>query len=306
MIDLPKCIEIDVDGGAYRWMHYHRDDPDAQRQLAQNAADLGDEQLSALLADDTRPRCTPFDNGVLLNLRGVNLNPGQDPEDMVSVRLWIDAARVIGVWLRPLAAVGDLYVETQKGRGPNSTGGFAEQLAERLITRMEPIVATLSDRIDTLEERVIDARGATTRGDLAETRRMAIILRRYIAPQREALATLAAQQNDWLSAEDKTGLRESFDRTTRLVEDLDALRERAAVIHDQLADKRAAEMNRSMLVLAVVAAIFLPLGLLTGLLGINVGGIPLADSPFGFALVTGLLFVLGGAQYWLYRRWNLL
>ncbi len=93
---------------------------------------------------------------------------------------------------------------------------------------------------------------------------------------------------------------------TRLGEELDAIRDRAQVVHDQIMDNRAEIMNRQMLVLSVVAAVFLPLGLITGLLGINVGGIPLASDPSGFWVVCGLLVAVCGFQLWLFRRMGLI
>ena len=90
---------------------------------------------------------------------------------------------------------------------------------------------------------------------------------------------------------------------TRLGEDLDAIRDRSQVIHDQLMDQRAESMNQIMLLLSVVAAIFLPLGLLTGLLGINVGGIPGADNPWSFTIVSLALVALVLGQLYLFRRW---
>ena len=101
-------------------------------------------------------------------------------------------------------------------------------------------------------------------------------------------------------------LREATDRITRLAEELDAIRERAAVVQDQLVERRAEAMNHSMLVLAVVAAVFLPLGLLTGLLGINVGGIPGANADWAFWAVCAILGLVTVFNLWLYRRLRLI
>ena len=111
-----------------------------------------------------------------------------------------------------------------------------------------------------------------------------IVLRRYIGPQREALARLASEGFSF-SDDVKSSLRETVDRITRLIEEMDAVRERCSVLNDQLADVRAEEMNRNMMVLSVVAAIFLPLGLITGLLGVNIGGIPGTENPFAFLCI---------------------
>ncbi|MGH7787421.1 MAG: CorA family divalent cation transporter, partial [Candidatus Binatia bacterium] len=77
------------------------------------------------------------------------------------------------------------------------------------------------------------------------------------------------------------------------VEDLDALRERAAVANDEIRNRAADETNRRMYIMALVAAIFLPLGLITGLLGINVGGLPGVNYEWGFWIVSGLLVAVG-------------
>ena len=110
----------------------------------------------------------------------------------------------------------------------------------------------------------------------------------------------------WLSGRDRSRVHEAGDRTTRVAEELESVRERAAIVHDQLLEKRSDKMNRYTLLLTVVASIFLPLGLITGLLGINVGGIPGANTPWAFAAVTALLIGLGGLQLWLYRRMKLI
>jgi len=96
-------------------------------------------------------------------------------------------------------------------------------------------------------------------------------------------------------------LREVADRVTRMTEDIDAVRERAMVLQDQLTDQRAEEMNRNMMVLSVVAAIFLPLGFLTGLFGINVGGMPGVESPVAFWFVVAACGVIGIVLLALFR-----
>jgi len=101
---------------------------------------------------------------------------------------------------------------------------------------------------------------------------------------------------------DRTVLREVADRTTRFVEDLDSTRERAAVIQEELAARLAEQMNRTMYVLTVVAAILLPPSLLTGLLGINVGGMPGVDSDWSFAIVVVAIAILGVVEF-LVLRW---
>jgi zinc transporter len=88
----------------------------------------------------------------------------------------------------------------------------------------------------------------------------------------------------------------------RIVEDLDAMRERAAVIQDELTNRAAEHMNRNMYTLSVVAALMLPLGVITGMFGMNVGGIPLAENKDGFLVIAILLTAVVALQVLIFRR----
>lgn len=284
----------------FSWVHLHRENSSAQEWLQK--CNLDSFVVDALSAEETRPRCTVHGSGAILILRGVNLNPGAEPEDMISTRLWIEEKRVIGVWIRPLKAVRDLFDAIESNRAPLSPGDLVAKLALRLADRAEPTIASLNERIDVLEESLLEDDVNASKDTLADIRRTAITIRRYMFPQRDALTTFEIEDLPWLTDRDRSRIREAADRVTRLGEELDSIRDRAQVIHDQIIDKRSETMNRRMFVLSVVTAIFLPLGLLTGLLGINVGGIPGTGNPWAFLIVCGLLLFLGSAQLWLFKR----
>lgn len=282
----------------YHWLHLRRDAAETADILA--ALQLAPEVKIALTAEETRPRSAVYGDGVLLILRGVNLNPGAEPEDMVSVRLWLTERRVVGVWVRQLVAVQDLLAAAERGAGPGSPGDFAAKLALRLADRAEPSVAALNEDIDALEEAALDPESPSIRARLSAVRRSAIMLRRYMQPQKDALTTLEIEDMTWLTETDRLRIREAADRVSRLGEDLDAIRDRAQVVQDQLMDIRSDMMNRRMLLLAVISVIFLPLGLVTGILGVNVGGMPGADNPYAFWVMMAGLAAGGAALYaWL-------
>lgn len=273
--------------GGFRWIHVHRDAPSIEALLKGN--DCDEFVRDALTADDTRPRCTIHGDGVIVILRGVNLNPGSEPDDMVSVRFWIEDSQVIGVWVRPLLAIEEILAAVARGQAPRTPGDLIAKVALRLADRTDPVVTDLSEQIDALEERVAEDLPPALRRDLAEIRRNAINLRRFMFPQRDALTTLEIEDLDWLGEHERSRIREAASRTTRLAEELDAIRDRAAIVYDEIMDRRSEAMNRNMLYLAIVAVIFLPLGLITGLLGINVGGIPGQGDPNAFWLITAIL-----------------
>jgi zinc transporter len=288
-------------GDGVRWVHLDRAGEVAKAWLREEAGiDLF--LADAMLADESRPRVLRDGDAVMLNLRGVNLNPNADPDDMVSVRMWIDQDQLITVRRRRLMAISDLSAAIADGKGPSRAGQFVVQIANRLIDRMGPTIADLDETIDTLEERVMTGDEKSSRVDLAKARQAAISLRRYLSPQRDALSRLQSEQVSWLTELDHALLRETADRTIRYVEDLDAGRERAAVVQDQLNYQMSERMNRTMYVLTVFAAILLPPGLITGLLGINVGGMPGVDSEMSFWVVVGLIGVIAAIEILVLRK----
>ncbi|MEQ9491058.1 MAG: zinc transporter ZntB [Alphaproteobacteria bacterium] len=303
-VDLKDLQSIKRDDHALVWVHFHLSNRAAIDWLTD--AGLDSVIIDALTDNETRPRCTVHGDGAFLNLRGVNLNPGSEPEDMVSVRFWIEGNRVIGVWLRPLMAIRDLLGSVERRQGPLSAGDLIARIALRLVDKAEPVVASLNERLDSLEEMDVDDPPEDARRRLSAIRRESIRLRRYMLPQRDALSTLEIEDFDWLPHSDRVRIREAVEHVVRLGEELDAIRDRAQVVRDELVDRRSEAMNRQMLVLSVVAAVFLPLTLIAGVLGMNVGGVPGADSAWGFVSVCGFLVAFAAVLIWYFRRIGLL
>lgn len=282
------------------WAHFDATHPDARRWLERDSG-LDSFVTGQLLSEMTRPRLAQIDDSALLNLRGINLNEDAEPEDMVSIRLWIGDKRIISVRLRRLKAVVDIEERLEKGTGPKNGGDLVAMLAGRLLDRMEPTFRELDEMVDDAEDEVVQSPDASLRERLVDMRRRAIMLRRYIAPQRDALGALRSSDFSWLDVSARRHLQDGYDRLSRFVEELDSVRERAQIIHDELKNTMADKLNRNMYVLSIVAAIFLPLGFLTGLFGINVGGIPGSEMPKAFIWFSVTLGVLVGIQVALFR-----
>jgi zinc transporter len=285
------------------WLHFDIKEDETKKWL------LADKQLpevvtAALLASETRPRANTIGDGVLLSLRGVNLNPGANPVDMVSISLWIEANRIISTRRRHLLSVDDV-VDSLDDHPLTGAGDMVVRLADRLVRRTSDVIDSLDDHISNLETHAAQQSDELNRTDLANLRRDAIALRRYLAPQREALSQLHRGNFSWLTDADNLNLREVGDRLILYLEDLDAFRERASVLQAELVSRLSEQLNQRMYVLSIVAAMFLPLGFLTGLLGINLGGIPGAQSPFGFMTFSLLMLVIAGLQLWIFtkKRW---
>lgn len=286
------------------WVHIDLADPGSCGWLARQSG-LPDVAIDTLMAEETRPRSVITDRGLLLVLRGVNMNPGEDPEDMVSIRLWVDKDRVISVRRRRLLSVVDIHEALAAGKGPRTPGQLLAMLVDRLAERIGTFVDSIEERLDATEDEIGTGDPALLRPRLASLRRQIAGVRRFLGPQRDALDRLNRQPVAVLDEEDTNQLRQDADRITRYLEDLDLGRERAVVLHEEMLSQLAQQQNSRMYVLSVVAAIFLPLTFVTGLLGMNVGGLPGIESPWGFygSLAMMLVAAVVLLVFFRWKRW---
>ncbi len=283
------------------WVHLDYTHPQSAEWLTERSG-LDPLVSEALLAAETRPRAASMAGGLLINLRGVNRNPGADPEDMVSIRLWCDGKRLVSTRRRRLATVAMLDEQLRAAEGPVDLADLLARLADGMVTRLGLVLDEQGEELAELEEQLLEGDAQQLRAPLMNLRRVAIQLRRYLAPQREALLRLSAERVVWFDEPTRASLRETLDTLTRHIEELDAIRDRATVAYEELGNRLAEQLNQRMYLLSIITGVFLPLGFLTGLLGINVGGIPGADSSWGFASVVVLIALLVGGQLYYFRH----
>jgi len=288
------------------WLHWDRGNPQTRQWLRQHSG-LSEFACDLMLEENTRPRLLPLpEHELLLFLRGVNLNPGAEPEDMVSVRIFADARRVISLRLRPLRATEALIAALLAGNGPRTASELILSLADYLTDKVESLLVELGEQADAQEE-LVDAgpQQSPNHGALLQMRRRAASLRRFLAPQRDIFAQLTRHQLPWFVSDDGDYWNELNNRLTRYLEELELIRERISLVLEVENRRTEQRMNRNLYRFGVIAGVFLPLTFLTGLLGINVGGIPLAEHDHGFWIICALMVAVALGQWWLLRRLRL-
>ena len=288
-------------GPGFIWLHLEgRDDKDLAFIKAQR--DIPDVAAGALAATETRPRCDRIDEGAIVNLRGPGELDPHDSDRLVSIRFWVTGTKVTSLSRRPLTALAEVVRKFEAGKIHDS-GDLVAAFAWAISTQLDPEVAQLGDTLDDVESDLEPNQLYRLRKDITSVRSAAISFRRFVAPDRDALRTLAAMDFDWLAEDDKLHIVEAADRFARMAEELEAVRERAALLHEQITDLRAEQTDQRALYISVVAFIFLPLTFVTGLLGMNVQGIPYAHSAWSFWGVV-IFCVLVGVSVLGWFRWR--
>jgi zinc transporter len=283
------------------WIHVNYSNENVKKWLRAES-NLSSLSCEILTETETRPRILSSKDGLLLILRVVNCNPGADPEDMVGLRMHLEGKRIISMRQRRVMAINDVHEAIEAGTGPTDASDFLLTVISRIVDRMSDVITEIDDLVDELEDSMISAESHELRSNLSKLRRQSISLRRYIAPQREVLARLQKESFTWLNEKDKLQLQEKAERSTRFVEVIDAVRDRAAITQEELNNRLTEHTNKAIYVLSIVAAIFLPLSFITGLLGINVGGIPGSEFKWAFLIVCFILMFIALMLLLIFKR----
>jgi len=251
--------------------------------------------IDTLIRNESRPNLAAVDDGLLIVLRGINRNAGADPEDMVSLRIWIERDLMISVRQRQVIAAREVFVELENGKGPKDLAELLTRLIERLADGIAVFVDDIEERIEQHEADVETGDPQNIRSDASAIRRQLATVRRFLAPQRDALDALYRQGKSFLDEDKLYLVREQSDRITRYVEDLDLVRERALVVQEELFNRISQEQNARTYVLSIVAAIFLPITFISGVFGMNVAGLPGLEDINSFWIVSGVMLAISVA-----------
>ena len=290
-------------GPGFLWLHLEgRDEHDLSFLKARD--DIPPVAANALIATETRPRCDLIEDGAIVNLRGPGDCDPLDSDRLVSIRLWVTRDRVTSLSRRTLGATALVTTKAEAGK-IRDPGDLVAAFAWAISTQLDPEVSALGDRLDDVESDLESSQLYRLRREITAVRSDAIGYRRFVAPDRDALNTLASLEFAWLADEDRLHIVEAADRFARMAEELEAVRERAALLHEQITDLRAEQVDQRALYISIVAFIFLPLTFITGLLGMNVEGIPYARAAWAFWGVVGFCVAVGIAVFaWFYwRHW---
>jgi len=290
-------------GPGFVWVHVEGQD-DLAAAVRRSDGAIPDIAASALVATETRPRCDAVDHGAILNLRGLGDCPPGDADRLVSIRMWVRDTRVVSVSRHNMPATATVRAKMEAGLIHDS-GDLVAAYAWAISTQLDPEVSALGDTLDDVESDLESAHLYRLRRAITAVRSEAISFRRFVAPDRDALHTLPGLGFEWLAEEDRLHIVEAADRFARMAEELEAVRERAALLHEQITDLRAEQIDHRALYISIVAFIFLPLTFITGLLGMNVEGIPYAHSAWSFWGVAIFCVVTGSGVFaWFYwRHW---
>ena len=279
---------------ALTWIHFNMNASKTEEWLTHDSG-LPPIIVETLLGEDTRPRSLAYNDGILLVSRGVNLNQGAAPEDMIVLKMWVQPNNIITLRSEKSFFIQDIIELLEAHKGPVNASEFIVEVLEAQLVRIGKVVDAAESTIEMLDEAFISP-DQHTESKIKEIREKALRLRRYLAPQKDVVLYVSNLHVKWLNCFDKMRLQEMADRIAHYVEELELIERKASFMQDEINAKYTRELNSKIYLLAVLTLIFSPLSLVGTIFGVNLAGIPLANDPNAFYYLCGLLSVISIAM----------
>jgi len=271
--------------GGVVWLHFNLTDARARDWISHGGM-LSDEAAEFLLSAETRIRLDRLGDGIAGVLADLHHDFDLDPESVGVIRFYAEAQLLVSGRRHPLRAVDRLRREIMSGTAVTSPMSMLAHLLDHLAETFESLVGEMGEQVDGIEDRILMGHYQKEGAGLGRLRRLMSRLRRHLNAERHELAKLRAYLPPWCSESDREELRTVLDRLDSLGQDLELFYERGRLLQDEIGSRLSEATNRNLYVLSIVTTIFLPMTLITGLFGINVGGMPWLESPSGFWLVV--------------------
>lgn len=287
--------------GQFVWLHFNLSNAASERWLRQHAG-LADEFYATLHQGSRSTRIEIADNALIAVVNDVLHGFSLDSAEISTLWAHVTPHAVISARRKPLATIERLRQEVLGGALLRSPNELLVHLLRDQADVMENIVREAVARVDTIEDRLLAGHLTRKREDLGALRRVLIRLQRLLAPEPAALFRLLQRPPTWVDADDRQDLRQATEEFTVVLSDLAALQERIKLLQEEIAARVAEDNARSLYLLTIVTVMALPINLIAGLLGMNVGGIPMAGDGHGFWVVLALIVVFTTAAGWLLLR----
>ena len=286
------------------WLHFSIDNPAACDWLREKSG-IDPACIDSMLSRKVRPRVIEGQDFLLLILRVADTIDLSEHEELRSLRIYVDQSRLISASLYPLPVVKKMMKNGLSDDKEDAAPRLFLDLTIQSVRGLEAILEDLDEQADALERLVIGGSEDPDDGDIANLALDSLELRRCLGPQKGVLAQLADSEVTWLKPGQKKRLRDCHERISRQLDEVMLIRDRARIVREQCNSHVAEQANKRLYIFSLSAVVFLPLSFVTGLLGVNLAGIPGAEHPLSFLSLCGMLtvFVLGMMLTLKWLRW---
>ena len=282
----------------FHWLHLSLANAASEPWLRQHLA-LPQAFFDSLRTEENSTRLEFDDDLLVAVIHDVLFESSYETSAVGSTCVCIGPRLLLSARLRPLRSVDKLREAVRAGHDFDSPVELLAHLLREQANVLSDILRRTTARVDLIEDRLLANRSASSRAELGTLRRSLVRLQRLLAPEPAAFFRLLNRPLGWIRGDDLQELREAAEEFAAALNDSVGLVERVKLLQEELAAYSNEQTSRTLFVLTVVTVVALPINLVSGLFGMNVGGIPWGSSDHGFGLIVLGLVLLTGLLGWL-------
>ena len=283
------------------WLHFSLSNATAERWMNEHLS-LPEHFFETLHEGTGSTRVEHEADSLIAVINDVVFDFSYDASQIAAVWMCVQHNCVVSARVQPLRSVDRLRLAVRAGDCFATPVSLLVHLLRDQADVLQKIERDSASKVDGIEDKLLAGRLKTTRGTLGSLRRLFVRLRRLLAPEPASLFRLLNRPPTWFTGDDARELREATEESSAVLNDIAALQERTKLLQEELTAHTTEQTNRSIFVLTIVTVLALPINIVTGLFGMNVGGIPMSDAPHGFLIVLGLIFIFTMMAVWLVVR----
>jgi zinc transporter len=288
-------------GPDFLWLHFSLSNAAAEKWMGEHLQ-LPEHFHETLHEGVGSTRVELEEDSLIAVINDVHFDFSYDASQIASVWMCVQKHCVVSARMQALRSVDRLSLAVKAGDEFASPLSLLVHLLRDQADVLQSIERDSATRVDQIEDGLLSGRIQTTRGTLGALRRMFVRLRRLLAPEPASLFRLLNRPPAWFVPDDARTLREATEESSAVLNDLAALQERTKLLQEELTAYASEQTNRSLFVLTVVTVLALPINIMAGLLGMNVGGVPLAENPHGFWIVVAIIALFTCLAGWIAFR----
>lgn len=287
-IDTDEALQPAAGGAGFTWLHFNLSHAGTLPWLREHGV-LDEDDAEALREGSRSSRIERSGDALFAVINDVAFDFSWEASDVATLWLWVTPRRVVSARRHPLRSVDRLRVAVKRGEAPPTPVALLDHLLRDQADELQHINRQAAERVDDIEDELLAGKLGTHSAELARLRRLAVRLQRLLAPEPAALLRMLGNPPAWIPAADLQSLRQASEEFAVVLRDIGALQERIKLLQEETAAQVAEENHRSLYLLTMVTVLALPINLVAGLMGMNVGGVPLSDAAHGFWWVVALI-----------------
>jgi zinc transporter len=288
-------------GDGFLWLHVNASRAGAEDWMRTHAS-LSDNFFEALHEGSRSTRIERDGDALFAVINDVTFDFAFDASDVATLWVSVHSDLVVSARRQPLRSVDRLRMAAKHGTAFDSSVALLDELLRDQADELQRIARKATERVDVIEDAVLTGDHETHTAELARLRRLMVRLQRMLAPEPSALARTLADPPAWVAASDTQRLQQASEEFAVVLRDIASLQERIKLMQEEAAARISDANARTLFTLTMVTVLALPINLISGLFGMNVGGIPLAEHHSGFWIMVGVIATLTGVLVWIVVR----